>query len=355
MTTIFVLGSGQEDNIGDVVLRRTMFDELRRRGTLHIFLGPASEEFVTALALSSSDVVYRDKAAWRSALWRSIRRGRGTWFVDKPGELILGRRYLLAQVRMLPAAIAIRLQRGKVLRLGLGQRSPVPGLTPVYRALFRLSNLVAWRDADTYATFRLGQVMPDWGFAEQGTIETASRDLLVLSYRSDKPSLAPVVIDAVRQAALSRGLGITVVTQVGRDSARSVELAEQLDAQLVDWPEGRSHHDQEEMLRDVYRRSSIVLSDRLHVLIVAMTEGAVPLALSMGPNYKIGRHFDAIGYADVSVPVANDTDAASVEAAISSALARGPEASRLRVAAVRRIDDVAHEAMGAPRGSTDGR
>lgn len=354
MTRIFVLGSGQEDNIGDVVLRRTMFDELRKRGTLHVFLGPASAEFVAALALSPEDVVYHEKPAWRSALWRSIRRGRGTWFVDKPGELILGRRYLLAQLRMVPASIAIRLQRGKVLRLGLGQRRPVPGLTPVYRWLFGLSNVVAWRDADTYATFRLGEVMPDWGFAERGSTEVDGRNLLVLSYRSDKPSLTPTLISAVKDAARSHGLQIAVVTQVGRDSSRSRELAEKLDAELVDWPEGRSHDEQEQLLRSVYRRSALVLSDRLHVLIVAMTEGAVPLALSLGPNYKIGRHFDAIGYADVSAPV-NDGEAASVSTAIASALDRAPEARRLLAAAVGRIDDVVTDAMGAPRGLSDGR
>ncbi|MFF7682022.1 hypothetical protein ACFZA2_04600 [Microbacterium sp. NPDC007973] len=354
MTTIFVLGSGQEDNIGDVVLRRTMFDQLRTRGTLHVFLGPATPEFVTALALSDDDVVYHEKAAWRSALWRSIRRGRGTWFVDKPGELILGRRYLLAQLRMVPASLAIRLQRGRVLRLGLGQRSPEPRLTPVYRALFRLSNIVAWRDADTYATFRLGEVMPDWGFAERGSTESEGRDLLVLSYRSDKPVLTPALVSAVREAARSRGLGIAVVTQVGRDSPRSQELAAALDAELVDWSDGRTHGEQERLLRDVYRRSALVLSDRLHVLIVAMTEGAVPLALSMGPNYKVGRHFEAIGYSGVSVPVA-DADAASVDAVVAAALERRPEAERLLAAAVRRIDDVAQGAMGAPLGVVDGR
>lgn len=353
MTTIFVLGSGQEDNIGDVVLRRTMFDELRQRGVLHIFLGPASDEFVTALELSETDVVYRDKGQWRSALWRSIRRGRDTWFVDKPGELILGRRYLLAQLRMVPAALAIRLRRGKVLRLGLGQRAPEPRFTPVYRALFRLSNVVAWRDADSYATFRLGEVMPDWGFAERGSTADDGRDLLVLSYRSDKPALTPALISALSEAARSRDLRIAVVTQVGRDSSRSQELAEAFGAELIDWPEGRSHGDQERLLRDVYRRAAIVLSDRLHVLIVAMTEGAVPLALSMGPNYKIGRHFDAIGYSDVSVPVA-DSDAGAVDEVIASALARRPEAQRLLAAAVRRIDDVAQDAMGASTGLADG-
>lgn len=353
MTTIFVLGSGQEDNIGDVVLRRTMFDQLRTRGPLHVFLGAASEEFVTALELSDSDVVYHDKGAWRSALWASIRRGRGTWFVDKPGELILGRRYLLAQLRMVPAAIAIRLQRGRVLRLGLGQRSPEPRLTPIYRALFRLSNVVAWRDADTYATFRLGEVMPDWGFAERGSTEVDGRDLLVLSYRSDKPAFTPALVTALGDAARARGLQIAVVTQVGRDSPRSRELAEALDAELIDWPDGRSHGEQERLLRDVYRRSAIVLSDRLHVLIVAMTEGAVPLALSLGPNYKIGRHFDAIGYSDVSVPV-SDADADAVDAVITTALERGPEARRLLAAAVRRIDDVAQGAMGAPTGVANG-
>ncbi|WP_431796616.1 hypothetical protein [Microbacterium enclense] len=354
MTDIFVLGTGQEDNIGDVVLRRTLFDQLRSRGTLHVFLGPASAEFVTALALGEADVVYADKGAWRSALWTSLRRGGGTWFVDKPGELILGRRYLLAQLRMVPASIAIRLRRGKVLRLGLGQRRPEPRYTPVYRALFRLSNVVAWRDADTYATFRQGDVMPDWGFAERGSTETDGRDLLVLSYRSDKPALTPALISALGDAARARGLGIAVVTQVGRDSSRSRELAKALDAELIDWPEGRSHGEQERLLREVYRRAAIVLSDRLHVLIVAMTEGAVPLALSLGPNYKIGRHFDAIGFADVSVPVA-DADADTVDDVIAAALGRAPEARRLLDAAVRRIDNVATDAMGAPLEISHGR
>ncbi len=42
-------------------------------------------------------------------------------------------------------------------------------------------------DADTYATFRLGEVMPDWGFAERGSTEVDGRDLLVLSYRPTSP------------------------------------------------------------------------------------------------------------------------------------------------------------------------
>jgi hypothetical protein len=254
---------------------------------------------------------------------------------------------------MVPAALAIRLQRGKVLRLGLGQRSPEPRLTKIYRTLFRLSNVVAWRDADTYTTFRMGEVMPDWGFAERGSTEVDGRSLLVLSYRSDKPALTPAIVRAVGEAARARGLDVVVVTQVGRDSSRSRELADALGAELVDWLDGRSHGEQERLLRDVYRRSAIVLSDRLHVLIVAMTEGAVPLALSLGPNYKIGRHFDAIGYSDVSVPVA-DTDAGSVDAVIASALERGPEAQRLLAAAVRRIDHVAQDAMGTPIGIANG-
>jgi hypothetical protein len=44
-----------------------------------------------------------------------------------------------------------------------------------------------------------------------------------------------------------------------------------------------------------------VISDRLHVLIVGATEGGIPVNLIDEPDIKVGRHFEAIGYKDLSI------------------------------------------------------
>jgi len=145
--------------------------------------------------------------------------------------------------------------------------------------------------------------MPDWAFRgdSTGTAPDQPRSRLVLSYRGDRPMLTPDVLSSVQRFARANSLGLTVAVQVARDSERSRALATALNADLVDWPANLSHDAQETRLRALYRESVLVLSDRLHVLIIAAIEGAVPANLVGEPDIKVARHFDAIGLHDLTL------------------------------------------------------
>lgn len=336
MTDIYVLCTGQEDNIGDVVLRRAFLDELREIGRLGIYLGPASAEFIDALALGPDDRVFDSKKDWRAAAWRSARAQR-TWIVDKPGEIVLNRRLLAAQVRLWPLMVLARLRGGRVIRSGLGFRTDTRWKQRLYAQTLRASDMLVWRDTESRQVAGHGRVAPDWGFWEDCTASPHERDSLILSYRSDRPMPSEDALEAVRRFADREGLRLVVATQVQRDSSRTLEIAAVIGADVADWPLGVSHRDQEQRLRELYGRARLVLSDRLHVLIVGYTEGALPLCLVEWDEDKINRHFAPVGMADVSVRAVGaewfDVLSSSVEGA-------GPGDPRLQASA---LDDVRRE------------
>jgi hypothetical protein len=301
-----------------------MFDNLRRSGALHIFLADASPDFIEALSLGASDIVYRDMREWKKAALASALRG-STWFVDKPGEVLLTEDIYKGQRSLLPIIVAVRARGGKVLRLGIGQRKANAALTPKFRRLYSLANAVAWRDPESARAFGIGQVMPDWGFEPvSGATASAPRSALVLSYRGDRPILSESTRAAIATFAAERSLEIVVVTQVARDEERTSELAALLGASTLAWEPGVTHADQEARLRELFGRAAVVASDRLHVLIVGATEGAVPINLVDQPDVKVARHFDAIGYSDLSI-VATDVPSDAVVGLLAEQAARADE------------------------------
>lgn len=298
MPDLFVLATGQDDNIGDVVLRREYFDRLRRIGRLHIFVGGSSADFLDGLRLDEADECYSTLRQWHSAAWKALARG-AVWFVDKPGELQLDRRTVVRQLKLLPLILAIRLRRGQVLRLGMAMRSVNARYLRPLRPLFRLSTKVLWRDTATGRAFGFGEVGPDWAFAWEGSDDDAldvDRADVAVSHRGDRDPPSEAFVASL--AALTRVTGrrVVVVTQVRRDVPAAAELAEHLGAELIPWPVERTLAEHEDVVRAIYRRSALVVSDRLHALIVGMTEGAVPLCVSEQGEAKVERHIDAVGF-----------------------------------------------------------
>lgn len=316
MRHIFVPAVGQYDNIGDIILRRPLLDALRAHGPLHVYLGDYPEGYGVALRLHESDTLYRSFASWYAALVRAAVRG-SAHYAFKPGEIQLTLRGMKEHVGMLPALALVRARRGRVLRIGSGARNFAPVARALMRPSIALSNLVVWRDQET-ATYLGGDVMPDLGFAEGSTDANGVRDLLLVSMRGDRPAPDATWIAGVLLAAQRRGLEIVVITQVGRDSQRTRELAAALRARTLDWG-GTDHAKQEERLRDLYRRASIVASDRLHVLIAAVTEGAAVIAPLPSAAGKIDRHFLSAGYPAVSV-VTSGLTAEQIAVAVESSL-----------------------------------
>ncbi|WP_284249022.1 hypothetical protein [Litorihabitans aurantiacus] len=115
-----------------------------------------------------------------------------------------------------------------------------------------------------------------------------------MSLRGDRPFPDDAWWSWVVALADELGLELTTVVQVRRDQDYALEAAARLGATAVTWPGDSDHAEQEERLRDVYGRSLVTVSDRLHVLVTAATEGAIPLAWVPSAGGKSRRHFDAV-------------------------------------------------------------
>ena len=339
---IFVPGVGQYENIGDIILRRQLIEWLRPLGRLHVYVGPSPDGYATALGVGDDAVVYRSFGTWYRAGLRSAARGDGS-YVFKPGEIQLTLVGMKEHLSMLPMAGLMRARGGRVARIGAGSRNFAPLPRLLITPSIMLSQLTAWRDVKTVEYLGRGELMPDLAFAEgpEDFDHPGERDTIVVSMRVDRPLPTAEWISGIRSFADANGLRIVVATQVLPDSPRSIWLADRLGAELQDW-DGADHEGQELALRETYRRTALAISDRMHVLIAAYTEGAVPIALLVDRSDKIDRHFQAAGIRDVSVAT-DGMDAASIEERLGDVLARRAEMMAALTAAKSDLESVRGE------------
>lgn len=307
---IFVPLVGQHENIGDIVLRRELVEWLKPLGEMHVYVGSSNDAYDRALELPDDAQTYRSVGAWASALSRALRSGRDVAYVYKPGEIQLTLAGLKEHVGLLPLVTATRLRGGVVVRVGAGSRNFERFPTAVLRATLGLAHYTAWRDTRTARVLGRGDVMPDLGFGQVGRAAAGEveRTRLTVTMRGDREAPSAAWREAVRATAEDLGLRLTLVTQVERDEDLSRALATEWGADYVAW-NALEHGPQEDAVRRVFDESALVVSDRLHALIVALTEGAAVATAADGPTDKIQRHFDAAG-----VPITIvDSAAASVD------------------------------------------
>ncbi|MCU1473138.1 polysaccharide pyruvyl transferase family protein [Amnibacterium sp.] len=341
---IFVPSRGQYDNVGDIILRRQLLTWLRPLGTLHTYVGQAPAGYAEGLELAPQDVRYASFAAWyRAALFAAL-TGRAV-YAFKPGEIQLTMAGMKEHLSVLPLVALCRLRGGRVVRVGSGSRNFAPLPRLLMAPSVAASQFTAWRDADTAAYIGRGSVMPDLAFGEGSpaeALERGTRDRLVVSLRSDRPMPADAWFAGLREYADRAGLGITVISQVTRDRQRSAEVAARLHAELFDW-DGTDPAAHEAALRRLYARTLLVVSDRLHVLIAALTEGAAPSAAVRGGSEKIERHFAAAGFTGVSAAV-EGLKAPAIAALLEQAVQQRPATLAALAAARAELQEV-REAM----------
>ncbi|MGF7120190.1 polysaccharide pyruvyl transferase family protein [Rhodococcus sp. AG1013] len=303
---IYYWCAGQDDNVGDIILRRRMLRSLQAAGpSCDIYVGKATRDFIAALGARPEDKIYTSFVRFIAvATLHSLRKD---WmFGFNPGEIKCNRKQSVMHALLIPMMLISLIHGKRCVRVGVGV-----GMHE-YRQLWRnliwvtvlLAKVNVWRDAASRDVFGKGTVGPDWAFDEaleqpSADEESSGRGLLAVSLRADSPATSPEWTEGIRELARELGLIPTVVVQVKRDSARARELAAALECEIVDWID-ESHTDQEKRLRYTYRKCEVVVSDRLHVLIMALTEGAVPLGLMEHEDEKVARHFAAAGFDAVS-------------------------------------------------------
>ncbi|MFF2371027.1 polysaccharide pyruvyl transferase family protein [Agromyces sp. NPDC058110] len=319
-TAVHVWLSGQADNVGDSVLRRVYANELRSAGRLVVWAGDPRSGYAAGLRLHPDEASPGFLSWWLSVARAAV--GRGGIFAFNAGEFVPTRRYFAGVVSLLPLLAVHRMRGGRIVWVGAGVRRTLPGFTWPFALLAQWSDLLLWRDARSVELMGRGGTMPDWAFGSgqpavvqaddgarslPGTTGAPGRDLLAVSLRGDRPAPSERWVEAVRGLAHRLGLTPIVVVQVKRDATAAHDLAGRLDAEAAEWATD-DHWAQELRVRDVYRRSRVVLSDRLHALVMGATEGAVPLGWCESSNEKIARHFDQIGASWVGADARDPTE-----------------------------------------------
>ncbi|WP_345439130.1 glycosyltransferase [Microbacterium gilvum] len=292
---IFVNVGGQRDNIGDSLLRRAYLDALRGCGDIHAYTGPDSG-YNSGLGLRDTDHSYESPAAWLLMAFLSGLRHRGTVFAANTGEVV-GTDVEYRKGRWQePLSLLLKIRGGRTLLAGVSVRPGSSIDQTSLRTLSRRAAFATWRDTWTRDAFGVGEVQPDWAFALGGAADDdgSDRDVLAIAMRGDRPLPGDAWVSDVREVISATQARPVVVVQVRRDAERARELAALFDADIMDWPVSDDHSVQEARVRELYRSSVAVISDRIHALIVGLTEGAVPLGFSTGSPEKVTRSLSTV-------------------------------------------------------------
>lgn len=302
---VHALLQGHQTNIGDSALRRAYLASLSRlSGHVSLWAGQTQGGYVEGLAPGPNNTPRKSFLDWYLRATIDALCGRAHIALNA-GQYTLTTRYLVQTLPLVLLCGIARVTGGSVIWMGAAVPQPKLGRTWLFRILSRLATTAYWRDSMTETYIPGGDRMPDWAFAlGQTGPQLNDRPFLAVSLRGDRQEPSSEWLAALQEAAESLSLEITFVTQVDEDNDRHTRLASALHAHHVAW-QSDSHPEQEALVRATYARSSVVVSDRLHALIMGITEGAVPLGWTESNIDKISRHLDHLGF-DWTVHSANE-------------------------------------------------
>lgn len=330
MPNVFVAVTGQEDNLGDSVLRRGLINAVRSSGArLHVLTGRNSASYRSALGLHADDTVYESSAAWFSAFDRSVLSSVRTHFVFNAGEARIEKAHSYMGAKLVARLAWARARGGSVLHTGIGVRAAAERRTARVRLGLRTCSLVTWRDQVSADITGVGRVEPDWAFSlgqDADARPSGERTRLVVSMRGDRDEPAPLWYSAVRGLAEAENLEVVVASQVVRDNERARHVASELGGVPVSTWDSGDHADREREMRELFAGSRAVVSDRLHALAIGATEGAVPLGFTGGSPEKVRRTLAVAGLNGGCAGVAEYRDAEHAVQALRAALEMDPAA-----------------------------
>lgn len=335
-TQTFVSLTGPAGNIGDALIRRGTLDWARDTSDqLIAYTGNAPDVWFRQLGVPTGTRVLRSKRSVPRWLWLLITAPPRPVLVFEAGEIPLDRGNVMREVVFLAETLIVRLKRGVIVRPPRGIRAPTNPAAWLHSHAACLSQVALWRDAASAAVAGGGQIAPDIGFAAgtRAGKAWASRGELIVSLRGARPSPDDAWVQAVRAVAASERLRIRTVVQVREDEQRARELADALGGQFEPWADTDAVA-QETLLRERYDDARLVISDRMHVLVLAALSGAVPAELVAQPTRKISEAFDTIELHDISCD-ASSIDADEMQRFLHSQLDRRLEV-RERVAGAER-------------------
>ncbi|WP_426120424.1 hypothetical protein [Kocuria sp. LHG3120] len=315
-----VVATGAYGNIGDAVIRRRVISWARGLGQMHVYVGNGDQEWLQQLNVESSATLYSAKYKFRWLLL-PLKKKKVRALVFDPGAIPLDRSALPAEFVYLILTLLVRIRGGVVIRPPRGVKQGYWLTVLFHRLGARASNITLWRTRRSFDLIRVGEICPDTAFQEPKHwrgIDDSDRRYLGISLRGKNALPSEAWFSLIQQIVGEHKLTPVVFAQVREDEERAAEIAKLLGSEHFVWGEC-TELDHEARLQGLYKRSSLIVSDRLHVLILGALTGAIPLEIVDVPSGKVREHFGQIEVHDISFSV-EEAVAIGANAIIDNAL-----------------------------------
>lgn len=335
-TRTFVSLTGPAGNIGDALIRRgTLGWAKGTSDELIAYVGEAPDVWLTQLGVPDGTRVLRGKKSVPKWLWLlATSRGRPV-LVLEAGEVPLHKGNALRELVFLTETVIVRLKRGVVVRPPRGIRGATQPSLWFHSLAAKASQIALWRDAVSARLVGSTTVVPDIGFTDVRDGQAwENRGELIVSLRGARPMPNAAWIAAVKTFAAHHSLTIRTVVQVREDEERSREVADALGATFEPWEADAVT--QEATLCERYDGAKIVISDRMHVLVLAALGGAVPVELVPHPTGKITEAFAAVGLHGVTA----DATSADMPTFLNAQIERSGEVRERMAAAAAQLAEI---------------
>ena len=308
----------QFDNAGDALIIRELINLISGRATPCIYLGRAPDAFVNMLELEklSSVTVHRTRAYVGACVDMLSARARGEccYYFLTPGGLIGEKTVKQTVIETLRLAImaVLALSGVKICQLGFSLEKVGNRHARLLRWRSKLLSVCAPRDSASVALARnLGirttgmSVDLSLNLFSLPRVGSRRSGVIALSFRIDKDELARARAMQFVEAlcdTMDESCRIICVAQVGRDVPFMKEIYEHVSSLWSGNSDFIDCHESVGGAVEVYGMCEAVISNRLHVLLLALYAYASPVAwVNPDVDSKIFSVFEMLGISEFAV------------------------------------------------------
>jgi hypothetical protein len=280
--TIFYSIVAQHENLGDFVIRRVVADWITRSSsTVYVKAVGMPDRWVEGFQDLENVIIVRSKRDWLRAVGKATVFSRPS-IVLAPGPQQLSGELspMRRQVAVLAWSALVRMRGGEVVKVGRSYPGTSPRAVRLERWQARLSTFYSVRDSASASMIGSDRVVvhPDVAmYWHPCTSSTGTRRLVAFSLRDGQPQDKETVVDLVRTVR-SAGLEPLFVSQVSTDTSWNRDMSVPLSCEFVNLADDRDPRELLAHSQETYSRCAATITNRLHVALLGLACGCVPIA-----------------------------------------------------------------------------
>lgn len=319
--------NAQFENLGDEIINGQLIKGLSRRGSVVALTSGVPDWYASNIKSALSEESLNVEFIKSPFLfWMRVFSARFTrtpaWLVTSCGDITETSETALKDIAL---AILTNLLGLGIASIGISFSSMNQSRIRFWRTKRHGLRVIGPRDQKTAHFLRTSgiaaRLIPDLAFGLPFECANTDRPIALISLRETNvcPTILNQSIEAVIAANNVSGLEIATTWQVDFDEPLSKRMADLFKLKLIN-PKSRTDARQD-AIESIYDQCKIVISNRLHVLILAASRGAVPVPLLAPSETKVRSIFEDMGLGRQIIEVDRSTNTQSVLLAIRLAAA----------------------------------